>query len=719
MRIKERAKVPSSSEKQAEIDPSPERPGEAAPSSAQVDVSTHRSVPKDSRVRTSLKSLPGLPKLKDDLLAPEALGHANPPDPTPEILSETIHRDSMRSDRAVLGDEENCLSNETVNISVWATEHSPISIPSFQEAPGWVAAAQEAPIQPAPVQNPPFHVVPIQRTSALNAPIQVQCPLANRMQRVDLDKLRIPEPTPGHLQGTPIRPPGLLPLPSPLTPNRRSALQDLQNVQHKTPVNQANMFLSPSPAMVISHLGATPSPRETVPPAPNAPVIPPTPIKIEGNIPGTIGLTPNIMARQPPPLLPRSPRRPPPNGMVPVPIVDGERKDFGVIGDHRAAKNQLQLQVADGPNSEAGSERRAPLEKVEYMQHQRGTGSRSSNAYPKPIYAQNYYVGRYLGGGGMGKVYSAVEKRSLKLHALKVVKRKKLGSNGISFVKAEFTVMKAIAEAKFFTPQTDMRLRFVVHLTESWLDGENVYFVMVCSLDFVTILSIDAQSRQPLCPTSLTDHLREAKLGPTHIKVYAAELVRRLDSSGSIGVMLTLPFLQACGLEALHDMRILHCDLKPDNVLVSTDGHLMISDFGLSVSWLDPLYDGRPSHDFKGRRLAGTDGYMAPELVAALHDPNLSGRGTFGFAADIWSLGIIFAELAMGGQQFMDFESEEEKALFGGKYLNFLHTVTRSHMWLRGRIVKNLRADHAMLVERVSVIPRLHSGGAILIVFPT
>jgi len=161
-------------------------------------------------------------------------------------------------------------------------------------------------------------------------------------------------------------------------------------------------------------------------------------------------------------------------------------------------------------------------------------------------------------------------------------------------------------------------------------------------------------------------------------------------------------FLQMSGLEALHDMRIMHCDLKPENILVYPNGHLSIADFGLSVSWLDPRYKSYPSHTFRGRRLAGTEGYMAPELVYALQDPGEPRRGNYGFAADIWSMGVIIAELGMGGRRLVSYEDGGERDRWGGDYVNFSRDMVLSREKMVKRVRRHLRGDHAMLVERVS-----------------
>ena len=211
---------------------------------------------------------------------------------------------------------------------------------------------------------------------------------------------------------------------------------------------------------------------------------------------------------------------------------------------------------------------------------------------------------------------------------------------------------------------------------------------------------------------TLYDRLRRIKLDPLTIKVYAAELVRRLGSNQPSEMVLTWPFPQMSGLEVLHDMKIIHCDLKPDNILVCADGHLKISDFGLSVSWLDPRYNNHPPHFFRGRRLGGTDGYMAPEIASAYTDPQKPRRGNYGFAADIFSLGIIFAELDMDGSRFVYFEDEEEKEHWKGDFARFARTMVLSRERLLKRVQKKLRGDHALLVERVRIILQLVRTGS-------
>ncbi|HQF25851.1 MAG TPA: protein kinase [Polyangiaceae bacterium] len=87
------------------------------------------------------------------------------------------------------------------------------------------------------------------------------------------------------------------------------------------------------------------------------------------------------------------------------------------------------------------------------------------------------------------------------------------------------------------------------------------------------------------------------------------------------------------GLAAVHQANVVHRDLKPDNLMVSREGRVVITDFGVAV-----LRDG-PSVDVLPLRGAGTPRYMAPE--------QLEGR-SLTEKTDLYALGLILFELLTG-----------------------------------------------------------------------
>ncbi|XP_025903711.1 uncharacterized serine/threonine-protein kinase SgK494 [Nothoprocta perdicaria] len=142
--------------------------------------------------------------------------------------------------------------------------------------------------------------------------------------------------------------------------------------------------------------------------------------------------------------------------------------------------------------------------------------------------------------------------------------------------------------------QRQVRHPFVHCLGDSW-QGQRHLFIMCsyCSTG-------DLHARW----------LAAGRFAEATVRLFAAELV------------LVLVYL--------HDLGIVHRDVKMENILLDERGHLKLADFGLSRH----LQRGE-----RARTICGTLHYMAPEVLSG---------GPYGHAADWWSLGVLLFALASG-----------------------------------------------------------------------
>ncbi|CAI0426187.1 unnamed protein product [Linum tenue] len=102
------------------------------------------------------------------------------------------------------------------------------------------------------------------------------------------------------------------------------------------------------------------------------------------------------------------------------------------------------------------------------------------------------------------------------------------------------------------------------------------------------------------------------------------------------------------GLVYLHNERhIIHRDIKPSNLLVNHKGEVKITDFGVSAMLANSM----------GQRdtFVGTYNYMSPERISG---------STYDYSSDIWSLGLVVLECAIGRFPYMRSEDEEERPSF-------------------------------------------------------
>lgn len=199
---------------------------------------------------------------------------------------------------------------------------------------------------------------------------------------------------------------------------------------------------------------------------------------------------------------------------------------------------------------------------------------------------ENYVVLEHIGEGSFGKVYKARRKNTGFTVAMKFITKTNKNMKDLKSLRQEIGILKK-------------------------LNHENI------------ILMYDAfETEREFCvvteyaPGELFAILQDDQTLPeATIQTIAKQLVK--------------------ALHYLHSNRIIHRDMKPQNVLLATDGTVKLCDFGFARSM--------SSNTLVLTSIKGTPLYMSPELVKELPYDNTS---------DLWSLGVILFELYVGQPPF-------------------------------------------------------------------
>jgi serine/threonine protein kinase len=98
--------------------------------------------------------------------------------------------------------------------------------------------------------------------------------------------------------------------------------------------------------------------------------------------------------------------------------------------------------------------------------------------------------------------------------------------------------------------------------------------------------------------------------------------------------------LKALGINALHAIDIIHCDIRPANILIDIQENVKIADFGLSLMKKQP----KCLHKFRGYSsdITGTINFMAPENLHNAREPRCV---KYGAPVDWWAFGCVLYEL--------------------------------------------------------------------------
>ena len=210
---------------------------------------------------------------------------------------------------------------------------------------------------------------------------------------------------------------------------------------------------------------------------------------------------------------------------------------------------------------------------------------------------EDFEMEKLIGRGTYGRVMLVTKKDTDMVYAMKILDKKAVVvSNEVEHIMAERKVLGTINNP------------FIVKMHYSFQNETFLYFVM----DFVN-------------GGELFFHLQnERRFSIARSKFYAAEIL--------------------LAIEHLHSKGIIYRDLKPENVLLTSEGHICLTDFGLSRTGM--------SGELKTSTFCGTAAYLAPEILLG---------EKYDMSVDWWSFGILTYEMMVGIPPFYD---EDERQMY-------------------------------------------------------
>lgn len=233
---------------------------------------------------------------------------------------------------------------------------------------------------------------------------------------------------------------------------------------------------------------------------------------------------------------------------------------------------------------------------------------------------------KVIGKGSFGRVLLGKHIKRDKVFAIKVLSKEAIvKQNEVAHIMSERAVL-----------QENVRHPFLVGLHYSFQTPQKLYFV----LDYVN-------------GGELFFHLQQEKrFSLARARFYAAEVTSALGF--------------------LHGLNIVYRDLKPENILLDSEGHVVITDFGLCKENVPP---GGTTSTF-----CGTPEYLAPEVLK---------KHSYGRAVDWWCLGCVTYEMMCGLPPFYSRDCNEMYDRILHDTLSFPEFVPGdARSFLRGLLVR-------------------------------
>jgi len=270
-----------------------------------------------------------------------------------------------------------------------------------------------------------------------------------------------------------------------------------------------------------------------------------------------------------------------------------------------------------------------------------GGASSSKVSTPEHVFAPGHRLGRYevirhIGAGGMGVVYQARDTQRGTVVALKTLHR--LEPEALLRLKNEFRFVANVTHPNLVSLHELLSVGEQWFFTMEYIEGEELWMRLQRAAQ-ASVTPPPAGNEETV--TSMSPGRREATPSPAR----AVEPGSRADSppdTAALGPGPLLPLEElrdifgqiALAIHALHSAKKLHCDIKPRNIILSTDGRAVLLDFGLSKSRAEQSV----------AELAGTPAYISPEQISGLPATE---------ASDWYSFGVMLYEALSGRKAVM------------------------------------------------------------------